>query len=75
MTKTFTTIANIEEIAMASAFKVRYGKGWISYEFLRTNANGIKFFYDVTIYNNNFIDIWRKNFTKDTSKFYTTLPA
>ena len=75
MTKTFTTIANIEEIAMASAFKVRYGNGWTSYEFLRTNANGIKFFYDVTIYNNKHIDIWRKNFTKDTSKSYTTLPV
>ena len=43
MTKTFMTVANIEEIAMASAIKVRYGKGWISYQFLRTNANGIRF--------------------------------
>ena len=75
MTKTFMTFAGIEEIAMASAFKIQFGEGWTSYHFLRTNANGIKFFYDITIYHNKYIDIWCKNITKDTSKFYTTLPA
>lgn len=75
MTKTFMTIANIEEIAMASAFKVQHGNGWVSYYFLRTNANGIKFYYDITVYDNKYIDIWCKNITKDTSKSYTTLPA
>ena len=72
MTKTFMTIANIEEIAMSSAFKVQHGNGWDSYYFLRTNANGIKFYYDVTIYFNAEIDVWRKNITKDTSKDFST---
>lgn len=72
MTKTFMTIENIEEIAMLYAFKIQHGKGWVSYYFLRANANGVKFYYDVTIYHDTEIDVWRKNITKDTSKGYST---
>lgn len=75
MTKTFMTIANIEEIAMASAIKVLYGANFTTYFCLRTNANGVKFFYDITVYNNKHLDIWRKNKTTGTSKTYTTIPA
>ena len=62
MTKTMLNKEMLESIIMdCSTFHIDN-----SYCIERTNANGVKFFYSITLYDSGFITIYKHNNTTDS---------
>lgn len=58
----------LEEMMTICGTSVSCGDGWTTYTFTRTNTNGVKFYYEVTVYKfTNTIEVVRVSSTRKVS--------
>ena len=58
----------LEEMMTICGTSVKCGNGWTTYTFTRTNANGVKFYYEATVYKfTNTIEVVRVSYTRKIS--------